>query len=249
MNSSCTHFVFVDFENVSEVDLRLAREKPVHVTLLLGKNQKKLDVGLVKQIHELASQVALVELAGSGRNALDLTLAFYLGRAVERSPDARFYVVSKDKDFDPMLTHLVTHGIEAERVDAFADVSIFGVQKKTEASVAPVNKPTKVAARKLATAGTATRAEPPENAGAERTKQILARLRNTDNIARPSTVEKLLAYVRNGLGKDATEAAVAAVIEAAENAGTLTIDARSRIKYAPRKSDAQLSKRKNSSGK
>jgi len=76
--------VFVDFENVPEVDLGLVEGKPVHVTILIGKNQKKIDLPLVQQIRRLAAQVELVEVGASGRNALDLTLAYYLGQAVLR---------------------------------------------------------------------------------------------------------------------------------------------------------------------
>jgi len=42
-----------------------------------------------------------VEVGVSGRNALDLTLSFYLGQAVLRAPKALFCIVSRDKDFEP----------------------------------------------------------------------------------------------------------------------------------------------------
>ena len=41
-----THFVFVDLENVPVIDLGLVEGKPVHVTLMIGKNQKKMDLPL-----------------------------------------------------------------------------------------------------------------------------------------------------------------------------------------------------------
>jgi len=68
---------------------------------------------LVEQIQQFASQVKLVKVGGSGHNALDLTLACYLGRAIERAPSARFAIVSKDKDFTPMIIHLVDHNVKA----------------------------------------------------------------------------------------------------------------------------------------
>eukprot|EP01031_Cornospumella_fuschlensis_P013228 gene13228-biopygen11165 len=70
------HLVFVDFENVPALDLSAIEGKSARVTLLIGKNQKKLDLDLVRQIHRLAPQVDLVEVGASGHNALDLTLAF-----------------------------------------------------------------------------------------------------------------------------------------------------------------------------
>ena len=90
------HFVFVDFENVPDVDLTLVENRSVHVTLLIGKHQKKLDLALVRQIHRLAGQVELVEVGATGRNALDLTLAFYLGQSVQQRRTAEFHIVSKD---------------------------------------------------------------------------------------------------------------------------------------------------------
>ena len=102
--NTLTHYVFVDFENVPEVNLGLIEGKPVQVTLLIGKNQKKLDLALVQQIRRLASQVELIEVGASGHNALDLPLAYYLGQAVQRCPDAHFHIVSKDKDLRQILT-------------------------------------------------------------------------------------------------------------------------------------------------
>jgi len=64
----------------------VGRGKSVHVTLLIGKKQTKLDLALVQQMRRVPDQVELVEVGASGHNALDLTLAYYLGRAAERSP-------------------------------------------------------------------------------------------------------------------------------------------------------------------
>src|SRR5687767_7742057 len=75
------HHIFVDFENVSFVDLDAIAALPVFVTLLIGKNQTKIDAVLVQQIHAHANKVRLITLGASGRNALDLTLSYYLGRA------------------------------------------------------------------------------------------------------------------------------------------------------------------------
>lgn len=120
-----THFIFVDFENVQDVDLTLAKDKAVHVTLLIGAKQTKVPTKLATQLHTFAAQVAPIEVGGSGRNALDLTLAMYLGREIERHPQVNFVIVSRDQDFDPMITHLKAAGARVERVPSFAAVSAF----------------------------------------------------------------------------------------------------------------------------
>jgi hypothetical protein len=74
--------VFVDFENVHEIDLAVIGGKAVSFTLLVGPRQTKLDVSLVEKLFEHAVSVQLVRLTSSGKNALDFTLAYYVGRAV-----------------------------------------------------------------------------------------------------------------------------------------------------------------------
>ena len=111
--------IFVDFENVQAIDLSTLGRKPVHVTLLIGANQKQLEVGLVQQLLEHAAKVQLVRLASSGRNALDFALAYYLGRAAVIDPTGSFRIISKDKGFEPLIAHLQENQISVTRHDTF----------------------------------------------------------------------------------------------------------------------------------
>lgn len=86
--------VFVDYENVHALDLAVIGCKGVTFTLLIGPHKKKLDVELVEQLFAHAASVELVRLAASGRNALDFTLAYYIGRAVAADP-AGFFTSSR----------------------------------------------------------------------------------------------------------------------------------------------------------
>ena len=109
------NYVFIDFENVHEVDLSLIGSKTVHVTLLLGANQTKLDVTLVEKLIEHASSVQLVRLSSSGKNALDFAVAYYLGKAVNADPAAYFHIVSKDTGFDPLIKHIQSRSVRVRR--------------------------------------------------------------------------------------------------------------------------------------
>jgi ABC-type Fe2+-enterobactin transport system substrate-binding protein len=82
--------VFVDFENVHQVDLSMIGTKSFTFTLLLGARQTKLDAALVEKLMEHAASVQLVRLSSCGKNALDFTLAYYVGRAVMADPTAIF---------------------------------------------------------------------------------------------------------------------------------------------------------------
>lgn len=119
---SRTNYVFVDFENVHQIDLDRVANKPVKVSLILGERQKNLPVVLVKKLLKYAGQVELVETGRNGRNALDLVLAEHIGEAKKADPRGYFHVVSKDKDFDALIGHLKDGGTLAARRAAFSDI-------------------------------------------------------------------------------------------------------------------------------
>ena len=125
--------VFVDFENVHEVDPALIGAKSVSLTLLLGARQTKLDTALVEKLMEHAATVQLVRLTSSGSNSLDFALAYYLGRAVMADPTGCFHIVSKDMGFKPLIEHLQSRHINAQRHDDFTALTSSGPAKPPSA--------------------------------------------------------------------------------------------------------------------
>jgi hypothetical protein len=209
--SAITHFVFVDFENVPEVDLGLVEGKAVHVTLLIGKNQKKLDLALVQQIHRLATQIALVEVGASGHNALDLTLAYYLGQAVQRAPGAQFCIVSKDKDFEPMIAHLRSAHVQVFRHDKFSALPFLPQPRS----------------------GTPPKGTSPAKSAApvDKFAKLLARLQN-NSAPRPKKRAGLLAHINTVYGNKLSDAEQTALVEDLIKRGVLKIDAKDKVSYA-----------------
>ena len=221
--AAITDFVFVDFENVPEVDLGLVEGKPVHVTLFIGKNQKKIDLPLVQQIRRLASQVELVEVGASGRNALDLTLSYYLGQAVLRAPDARFCIVSRDKDFVPMIAHLSGQGTKVDRCDSLAALPFLPRQARSSAVKATV--PVKPHA--TAKAETLVRTAEPE----DRLERLITRLRANFS-PRPKKKARLLARINSDFGNKLTAAEQNEKLDELVRRGVVAIDAKGTVAYA-----------------
>lgn len=211
-----THFVFVDFENVSDIDLALVEGKPVHVTLLIGKNQKKIDMPLVRQIHRLATQVELVEVGASGHNALDLTLAFYLGQSVQQSPSAEFHIVSKDQDFEPMIGHLTNRGTKVDRHGAFHLLPFLPRPKPIAPTKGDAFPKAMQAAKK-----------PAENKDAK----VLARLKDSTRGNRPSTEKALHAHIKTALGKESSPTKVEEVVTKLRDDHALTIEPGGKITW------------------
>jgi hypothetical protein len=119
---SRTNYIFVDFENVQDIDLDRIANRPVRVTLVLGERHKNLPVALVRKLLSYAGQVELVETGRSGKNALDLVLATHIGEARKADPHGYFHIVSRDKDFDALIGHLKDNGTLAARRAALSDI-------------------------------------------------------------------------------------------------------------------------------
>ncbi|MDB6077927.1 MAG: hypothetical protein JWO82_1674, partial [Akkermansiaceae bacterium] len=123
------NYVFVDFENVHELDLSIIGEKEVVFTLMVGACQKKLDVELVEKLLECSASVKLIRLTSQGKNALDFALSYYAGRASATDPAGYIHIVLGDAGFDPLIEHLRSKGIKARRHDSFADLTFCGPPK------------------------------------------------------------------------------------------------------------------------
>ncbi|HEY4245925.1 MAG TPA: PIN domain-containing protein [Lacunisphaera sp.] len=220
---AASSFVFVDFENVPSVDLDLMKGKAAHVTLMIGKNQTKIDFALVAQIQRLAEQVELVKLDASGRNALDLTLANYLGRAIERRPDAQFCIVSKDKDFEPMISHLVAKGIKVVRCDSFGALPFLPKTRKSGAGKANAS----------ARAALIAKAPAPQIGGVSdvRLEKLISRLTNSLG-PRPKKKSGLLAHINTAFGNKLEPAEQATKLDELVQRGILSIDEAGRVTYA-----------------
>jgi hypothetical protein len=56
-----------------------------------------------------------VRASANGRNALDMQIAFYLGQLAAKDASAQVHVISKDTDYDPLIAHLQSKGLDVRR--------------------------------------------------------------------------------------------------------------------------------------
>lgn len=227
--------VFVDFENVPNVDLALIRDRAADVTLLIGEKQRRIDLELVRQIHAHATQVTLIEVGASGRNALDLVLAWHLGHAAERYPGDMFFVVSKDKDFDPLIKHLRSRGLEVARVDAFDALPFLGA-KKTELRHASAPRGSRAVQTRPASADAAPRPRADQRADARtaaedaRFAKLIDRLQHKTK-ARPVRRKTLVSHINGFYGNSLSPSELEAVVQSLESDGIIALDAQGRVSY------------------
>jgi hypothetical protein len=220
--------VFVDFENVHEVDLDVIGNKAVSFTLLVGPKQTKLDAKLVEKLFAHAASVQLVRLATSGKNALDFILTYYVGRAVAFDPTGCFHIISGDKGFDSLVKHLQGKRIDIGRHESFAALP-FAVPVKAAKPEKPATAPVRaeVAKPKVVAKGKTPAAPPTLEVQVNR---VLEQLRKP-SATHPRKKEGLLKQVVNFLGKKITEGEAAPIVERLERSGHITIDEKENITY------------------
>jgi hypothetical protein len=135
-------FVLIDFENVQPANVPLLRGVDCKVMVFLGANQTRLPTHLVCELQSLGPNATYVRIDGSGRNALDFHIAFYLGELAAQHPDAEFHIISNDTGFDPLIRHMKSRKLDCQRLASLADIP--GLKSKELRSASdPVQKVTR----------------------------------------------------------------------------------------------------------
>ena len=129
-----TNYVLIDFENVQPKNLALLSEQPFEVYVFIGANQTKLPRNVVVAMQTLGTRAQYVEIDGSGPNALDFHIAYYMGALTAADAEGNFHIVSRDKGFDPLIRHLKGKKIRVRRVVDLAEIPKLRIPGKTETS-------------------------------------------------------------------------------------------------------------------
>ena len=113
----------LDSENVADFSIINILGMHNKAVIFFGSQQKKLPLEIVIQIQELGNKVKLVQTCGTGKNALDFHIAYYIGKYSEKIPNATFVIISKDKGYDPLISHLNSQGVKASREESVPAVT------------------------------------------------------------------------------------------------------------------------------
>lgn len=210
------HHVFVDFENVQDIDLGGLGDEPVELTILLGQDQKPPPARLLTSLVERAGSVRLVKMRRAGRNALDMTLASQVGAAAARDPSGTFHIISEDTDYDPLIEHLLHVGIDAVRVAKSAPPP--GPPEPDRPAPRPPPR----------------RAHAPERspaiAPADRVAAVIQWLeRNPKN--RPTRHARLLRQINDQFGRRLKDGEADAIAATLVDRGIVAIDVQNRVAY------------------
>lgn len=195
-------FFLIDFENVQPTEIGSLVPGDCRVMIFLGQNQTKMPVALSQVLQPLGADVEYVQISGSGSNAVDFHIAFYIGRMAASHPDARFTIVSKDTGFDPLIKHLVGLKIACNRVASVGDPvkspNSSAVKSVAKAAVASKPKPAKnVVVTILPEAnGGSTKTKPAVPSNAARVTEVITRLKGM-KAAKPAKLKTLQSSMKS----------------------------------------------------
>ena len=70
-------------------------------------------------------------VSGSGKNALDFHIAYYIGELATKEPSAFFHIISRDSGFDPLVKHLKGKNIKVQRDRDLGEISVLRMSTAT----------------------------------------------------------------------------------------------------------------------
>lgn len=226
-------YILVDFENVqpSAADIGLVRGDGVRLCIFRGPGQMKYSADVAEAWQPLGASVTFIRCAKAGRNAVDMHIAFYLGELVAAQDraaagkGARFVVVSRDTDFDPLLMHVRSHGYSATRVAS--------LKAALEGSGAEPAEP-KAVRKRAARAAPAAKAEKAEKATAAKApaakKSARKKAPAKKSAAAPAAAKKASAPARAAAARPtAAPDAIAKVIASLQKMGDKRPSKRARL--------------------
>jgi hypothetical protein len=119
-----TNYVLIDYESVQPVDIGNLQREHVRVIIFVGPHQTKIAFETADALQRMGASAEYVRLSGSGPNALDFHIAYYLGQLTAKDPTAYFHIISKDTGFDPLVKHLNERKLRVFRVQAIGEIPI-----------------------------------------------------------------------------------------------------------------------------
>jgi len=215
-------YFLLDFENVQPASLGSLKPGQCRIKVFLGQNQSRLPLELSRALQPFGQDVEFIQISGSGPNAVDFHIAFYIGKLSGSDADASYTIVSKDTGFDPLIRHLKVSGIACRRV-----ATIGSATKAVAAKL--VSDPKPVVAAKTAAVPKPKPAKSvvvtflpevngpiaqPESAAAPnaRVTEVIQRLKGL-KAARPAKLKTLQSSVRSWFKPPLSAKELAAVIQ------------------------------------
>jgi PIN domain len=118
------NYVLIDFENVQPESLAALQQDHFEIKIFLGATQTKISFEIAQAMQTMGPRAEYIKMGGTGSNALDFHIAYYIGHLSAKDPTAYFHIISKDTGFDPLIAHLKSKNISAAREPDIGDIPL-----------------------------------------------------------------------------------------------------------------------------
>lgn len=221
-------YYLIDFENVQPKALGCLKPGTSRIKVFVGAQQTKVMLDLARALQPFGLDAEYIQIAGSGPDAADFHIAYYIGCLSEREPRAAYRIVSKDTGFDPLVRHLLAKGVDCKRIPELASVSTRaagGTGPREPSAIKSVGKALAPGAAKSATAKPASTShisdvvDPPASPPVDKTpglssaahaKAVRALLAKS---TKPSKVSGLRASIKSWIKPALDDKAIDAVLQ------------------------------------
>ena len=122
-----TNYILIDLENVQPKNLEILKGHDFKVVVFVGSKQAKISFDLAIAMQSLGDSAEYVKIEGDGHNALDFHIAFYIGQLSATDNNCYFHIISKDTGFDPLIKHLKTKKIYAQREKDISEIPLLKI--------------------------------------------------------------------------------------------------------------------------
>ena len=126
-----TNYILIDLENVQPKNIGILEGHNFKVVVFVGEKQSKISFDLALELQRLGDNAEYIKIAGNGPNALDFHIAFYIGEFSQLTSNNYFHIISKDRGFDPLISHLKTRKIRVQRHKDVVDIPLLKITNAT----------------------------------------------------------------------------------------------------------------------
>ncbi|HEX2959183.1 MAG TPA: PIN domain-containing protein [Chitinispirillaceae bacterium] len=116
------NIILIDYENIQRIDLNPLISQEVIIYIFHGKDQKFTGPLLKIALEFGKDKFIPVEICGTGKNAADFHIAYFMGKLSKELENPFFHIISKDTGFKPLAQYIK----EVDKISCLQETGITG---------------------------------------------------------------------------------------------------------------------------
>lgn len=203
--------LLIDFENVQGVDLAQIEKMDCKVAVFTGSMQSRVPIDLVTSAQRLGGRLEWIRIDGTGPNALDFHIAYVLGLMISENPGDEYFILSRDRGFDPLIRHILKGKIFCKRIASVSEIGPIRKTRDTKETKEP-REPRETRAPRETRESKAESGRKNRDTDDHYTK-VLANLKKIEKSRRPRNRKTLKQHIKSMVGKPVSDEKLDRIID------------------------------------